>query len=337
MPRDRRAWLPALFLFFFAPVSAEYLIGYDDIIDDPAVLIFALLILGPLYGAPAVLIREATRRYGRGWPTILALGLAFGLVEAGLIDQSLFNPDYRDIPYWSDLREPTLVPGGVSVAMAFGFLVGHMIGSIAAPIALTEALFPDRARRPWLGPSGLAWMAVLWLAAAGFVLGDTLSTESFRPSLAQLAGTSLLVLALIVVAFTLPPPRVRPARSLPVPPPLVVGAVTALLLGARPLLDGLVSRSAAAAGWTATLFGIALLLLWGALLSRWSSRAGWTDGHVLAAAAAAMLSVGAVAFTVEPLGDPSPVPRYAANTVLLVVVAALVAVAYVRQQRQTTT
>jgi hypothetical protein len=86
---------PALFLLLFAPVSAEYLIGYDDTIGDPAVLVFGLVIFGPLYGAPAVLIREAARRAGRGWPSMLLLGLAFGLAQAGLIDQSLFNPDYR--------------------------------------------------------------------------------------------------------------------------------------------------------------------------------------------------------------------------------------------------
>jgi hypothetical protein len=70
-----------------------------------------LLIFGPLYGAPAVLIREAARRTGRGWPTILLVSLAAGLVQAGLIDQSLFNPSYRDIPYWDDMRLPTYLPG----------------------------------------------------------------------------------------------------------------------------------------------------------------------------------------------------------------------------------
>jgi hypothetical protein len=32
-----------------------------------------------LDGAPAVLIRETTPRAGRGWPSMLLLGLAFGL------------------------------------------------------------------------------------------------------------------------------------------------------------------------------------------------------------------------------------------------------------------
>jgi hypothetical protein len=32
------------------------------------------------------------RRTGRGWPAMLVLGLAYGLIEAGLIDQTLSTP-----------------------------------------------------------------------------------------------------------------------------------------------------------------------------------------------------------------------------------------------------
>lgn len=63
----------------------------------------------PLYGTVAVLIREITRRTGRGWPTILLLGAAFGLIQAGLIDQSLFNPGYLDTT-----TPPGRRPGGRS-------------------------------------------------------------------------------------------------------------------------------------------------------------------------------------------------------------------------------
>jgi hypothetical protein len=125
---------PVVGLFFFAPISAEYLIGYDDLIGRPLELVFGLLIFGPLYGAPALFIREAARRSGRGWPTILLLSFAAGLVQAGLIDQSLFNPNYRDIPYWDELRRPTYLPGlGFSAYMLLGFLGGHMIQSFAGP------------------------------------------------------------------------------------------------------------------------------------------------------------------------------------------------------------
>ena len=57
--------LPVLGLLILAPVSAEYLLGYDDLIRDPASLVWGLWIFAPLYGAPAVIIREVARRRGR--------------------------------------------------------------------------------------------------------------------------------------------------------------------------------------------------------------------------------------------------------------------------------
>ena len=131
---------------------------------------------------------------GRGWPTILTLSFAAGLIQAGLIDQSLFNPDYRGIPYWADLREPTYLPGlGFSAYMLLGFVGGHMIQSFAAPIAIVESLSPDLGRRPWLRWPGLVIMALLYLAAAYFVLADQAKTEGFVASGPQLIGSAIVV------------------------------------------------------------------------------------------------------------------------------------------------
>ena len=107
--RKLRSLGPVVLVLLMAPVTAEYLIGYDDYITDPLALVFGVLFFAPLYGAPAVLIREVTRRFGLGWPTILLMATAFGLIEAGLIDQSLFDPAYRDITFWDDLRDPTFI------------------------------------------------------------------------------------------------------------------------------------------------------------------------------------------------------------------------------------
>jgi hypothetical protein len=325
---------PALFLFFFAPVSAEYLIGYDDTIGDPAVLIFGLLIFGPLYGAPALLIRESVRRAGRGWPSMLLLGLAFGLAEAGLIDQSLFNPDYRAIPYWDELREPTLVPAiGVSATMAVDFLAGHVFGSIGAPIALAEALFPDRRTRPWLRPVGLAVVAVLWLLAAGLVLRDTLAHEAFTASPAQLAATTILILALVVAAFRLPSTAGRPVAAGRVPTPLVVGALSLVLLEMRTLVSGLSPIGLDPNGWLATGIVLGAAGGWLVLVGRWSRRRAWNGRHVLAAAAGSLLGVAGTAFIVEPLGDVPTAAKYATNTVLLAIVLLLLASAARAQRR----
>ena len=69
----RTAWLPALGLFVLAPVCAEYLWGYDNSTGHPATLVGNLIVFSPLYGAPALLIREAARRFGLGWPGLLLM------------------------------------------------------------------------------------------------------------------------------------------------------------------------------------------------------------------------------------------------------------------------
>ncbi|MBO1911759.1 hypothetical protein J4G37_44105, partial [Microvirga sp. 3-52] len=68
---------------------AEYLIGILSITE-----IGYILFLAPMYGGGALLIREVTRRTSRGIITMLVLGIAYGLIEEGLIDQMLFNRFY---------------------------------------------------------------------------------------------------------------------------------------------------------------------------------------------------------------------------------------------------
>lgn len=322
-PRRRRIW-PVLALFFFAPISAEYLIGYDDLIGRPAELLWGLLIFGPLYGAPAVLIREAARRTGRGWSTILLVSLAAGLVQAGLIDQSLFNPSYRDIPYWDDLRLPTYLPGlGFSAYMVLSFLGGHMIQSFAAPIAVIESLNPRLARESWLGRPGLILMALLYVAAAGLVLVDQGRTEHFVPSAGQLVGSSAVAIALIVVAFR--PPRGRRVQPGTPPRPVPVAALAILAIAARDVLP---------TTWLGVVVaGLALIGL-GVGVWCWSGRVGWGGRHVLAVAAAPLVVNAAMAFVIQPLGSPDPVIKYAVNAVLALGVAVLLAVASRRVSAQ---
>ena len=80
---------PALALVFLAPFVGEVLLG-----NTPLRLILGYLIVLPMYGFGALFIRELSRRSGRGWPTILILGVAYGVAEEGLADMSLFNPNF---------------------------------------------------------------------------------------------------------------------------------------------------------------------------------------------------------------------------------------------------
>jgi hypothetical protein len=55
---------PVVGLLVVSPIAAEYLSGYQ--VFNPLVLLGDLGVFIPLYGAVAVLIREITRRTGRG-------------------------------------------------------------------------------------------------------------------------------------------------------------------------------------------------------------------------------------------------------------------------------
>jgi hypothetical protein len=93
--RQKRALSPAVVLFFLAPMVGELLSGSAP----PAEFFnpFSLLTLAALYGSGAILARELVQRWGKGWPTLLALGAAHGVLEEGLMVRSFFDPQWVDL------------------------------------------------------------------------------------------------------------------------------------------------------------------------------------------------------------------------------------------------
>src|SRR5262245_36906401 len=126
-----RRVFPAIVLIVLAPLVAEVLAGSTPL-TMPALLVVDVLI----YGSGALLIRELVRRRRRGWPSILLMGAAYGLIEEGLALQSLFNPGYGSVAHWG-----ARVAGINGVYTVVSILV-HMVWSVAVPILLTELLFP---------------------------------------------------------------------------------------------------------------------------------------------------------------------------------------------------
>jgi len=127
---------PALTLFFLAPMLAELLSGSAPPVEffNP----FALLVLPALYGSGAILVRELRVRWGKGWPTVFALGAAYGIVEEGLMVKSFFDPNWMDLgPLGSYGRW-----AGVNWVWSLELTIFHAVFSIAIPILLVELLFP---------------------------------------------------------------------------------------------------------------------------------------------------------------------------------------------------
>ncbi|PLP58800.1 hypothetical protein CYK37_14155 [Mesorhizobium loti] len=157
-------------------VGSELLAAYAENTGKIAAVLFALVFFAALYGAPALLAREVARRIGWGWPSLFLLTFAQGITQACLIDQSLFSDDYAGYEGWAESRQAAFIPVlSISADQAFNFIVGHVIFSFGAPIAVAESWRPDRAHRPWPGPVGIGVAAVVYLGTA------LLDREDFRP------------------------------------------------------------------------------------------------------------------------------------------------------------
>jgi hypothetical protein len=263
----------------------EFLLGSSPIQHAPA----ALVLLLPLYGGGALLIREVTRRLGRGYPTIVLLGAAYGVIEAGLLDQSMFNPAFLE-PDNGTLGAPSLV---LSANNALGYVAGHAIWSITVPIAVVELLTRDRDTTPWLGRLGLATTALLYAVGGVIVFSFIYAEYHFVASPVQLLGAAVAAVALTVAAFVIRgdlETGVKPAgREVK---PWIVGA------GAFVVSSGFVARPENAVG---LVVGPALLLAAWWFVRRLSRASWWSARHRAALVSGAMLTYAWTGFVVTYL------------------------------------
>ncbi len=322
-PVAKRHLLPALGLFLLAPLVGEFLLG-----NLPITSLGLLLVLAPLYGGGALLIRETGRRWRLGWPGILVLCIAFGIVEEAFVTQSLFNPNYVGLR----LLDYGYVGGlGISAWWTVFVLSIHAIWSTAVPIALVESFTPAARRSPWLGYVGLAVAAVLFVLACALLFFFQLQ-DFFMATPAQFIGAAVAVVILIVLAVALRrlPRRVH-AGTQEVPDPSLVGTVFFVLGSAFMLL----TRTHEPLPAALNVAGLLALLAAGALLLwRWSGRADWSPQHELAAAGGLLLTYAWYGFVQIPsAGSASPQIDLVGNAVFAAGAVALLAIATWRLNR----
>jgi hypothetical protein len=190
---------PALILAFLSPLVAEFLLGDQYLAGPPSFKQLGMLLeFVALYGCGALLIREVARRTGHGWPTMLTLALAFGVIEEGLLTQSLFNPDYVGVHLLSYGFIPAL---GIAGPWTVFVLTLHVVWSIATPIALVEALSGNR--EPWLKRSFGVVIALYVVGALGTFAISYAFGSHFLASPMQMTTAAVIAAALAVAAFTL--------------------------------------------------------------------------------------------------------------------------------------
>jgi hypothetical protein len=275
---------PALILFMLSPFIAEILLG-----ATPISRIGGLVLVGPFYGCGALLIRELARRRGEGWARIVLLGAAYAIVEECFCTQTIFNPTLFNA---ADYGGRWL---GVNFVWAQIMIGYHIAWSVCIPILLTETLFPDRRKTPWLGTIGLSVVGIIFVLTAigiGAVFRRILS-PGFEASNVHFMIAAMIVMALIVIALV--PPR----ADLPVseftrrPPSLGLLGLATLIAGISLFALFMLPESVRQGKLVIAPMLLQLIIAAGFLmqLRRWSSSDGWSDAHRFVLIFAALLVV----------------------------------------------
>lgn len=281
----RRAIVLAMSLVVLSPLVGEWLLG-----NQPITGLGGIVLLAPLYGCGALLIRETSRHLGRGWPTIFLLAAAYALLEEGPIDQMLWNPHYGGIDMAAAYADTRVDALGTSVGLIQDVLTLHTIWSIAVPIALIEA-FDPAPERPWLGPFGLAVAAAVFVAGSAFLTYAQVESEKFIATPAEFAAAGLAIVTLAVAAFAIPAPSYRTAMAAPLPRTVGLASffLTSLLM-ARDFIAELTSK------WFVVGLWFVLIAASVVMVFRWSSSSHWGPVQKTALAGGALMTYAWIGF-----------------------------------------
>jgi hypothetical protein len=315
-PRGVRRLAPVFALFLMSPFVAELLLG-DFAIDA----MWIILIVAPLYGGGALVVRETARRFGLGWPTMLLLALSYGIFEEGIVIQTLFNPNYLGLHL---LRHGYLPALGISAWWTPYVLTLHTVWSISVPIAIIEALFPGRRTQPWLGKIGFGVSAALVVVGGFLIHTATRKQDPFTASNLQLLSAWIVLTLVVALALRWRRGIGRAAGS--VPNVWITGAASAVWGIAFMKAPYLVQDwSLVAVQWTLDLIAFALLFTM-------ARRAAWTSLHTLSAAGGAMLAYAYHGFGQEPVAGSKGTIDLIGNTVFAIVALVLLFLA-VKKER----
>ncbi len=181
---------PAWFLFFFAPLTVEYVSGSSPYMN-PFVLLGNLL----LYGAGTILIRELRVRWGKGWLAVFIMSAAYVIAEEGLMLNTLFDPT----------KNTTGRAWGVNWVWTAGMLLVHSLMSIFAPILMAEAIYHEKANESWVTPRACCILLALFWANV-FGLGRLIAPYN-RPDAWHYLAEAAVIVGCLSLAHAVPSPR----------------------------------------------------------------------------------------------------------------------------------
>jgi hypothetical protein len=206
---------PILCLAFLTPGIPEYLSTSSSLLALPTNPIFFVLQLGinvGQYTAGALLIREATLRWRKGWATVFALSVAYGITEEGLGDNTLFNSSHGADAILGSYGRFV----GVNWVWSTGVLAFHVIYSIGLPILLLGLALPATRNRSLLNRRGIAVAFASLVAATSVEMGIVYGQDHFWLGWYLLVGSLVAIAVLVAIGYRLPSGAWTPSRLLPI-------------------------------------------------------------------------------------------------------------------------
>ncbi len=182
---DMKLKSPAVLLFFLSAIIGEVLSGATGpltFFTNPIIFIFLTI----FYGSGALIIRELSFKWGKGWPTIVTLGVIYAIIEEGILTKVFFDPTRQDL-------SPLVNYGslfGVNWNFALFLVIYHSVVSISVPIILTKLIFPEN--KSWI--SGKTFKILSFLFIAEIILGSLIFPYKLLPLQYLLLISAIIVL-----------------------------------------------------------------------------------------------------------------------------------------------
>lgn len=215
-------------MLLLSPGIPEYISGssaFNALILNPAQFFLQVGLNLGLYGPGVLLIREAMVRWQKGWPTVLLLGAAYGILEEGVALSTLYNP----------LAGPVGKLGfyghylGVSWIWAASIIPVHMIFSISLPILLLGFALPETTGKSLIvSTPRIATLFVILVADVLVLFFLVLLKEHFWMGSTVLVGSFIAICVLVFLARKIPRNIARSSSDLPKTSPIVAGIIGTL-------------------------------------------------------------------------------------------------------------
>jgi len=199
-----------LLLFFLSPVLGELLSGSAPPLEffNPV----GFLIIVTFYGGSTVLIHELKARWHLQWSIVL-LAIAYGILEEGIMMQSIFNFNHADLGNLAHYGEVF----GIHIPWTISLLVYHATISTLIPILIVEMIWPEYRYTSFLKRKGIIIIGLSVAFVTSFMMMVVWEQQKtfpipYDPNPLLLIGSISSILLLIWFSYHLRKYQIRPSH-----------------------------------------------------------------------------------------------------------------------------